>query len=51
LALVLYATTWTLPGGGAEGEKPAYVGEFWQYYRSDLHYLRLDVMREIKKAV
>jgi len=51
LAVVLYATTWTLPGGGAEGEKPAYLGEFWQYYRSDLHYLRLDVMREIKKAV
>jgi hypothetical protein len=51
LALVLYATTWTLPGGGAQGEKPAYLGEFWQYYRSDLHYLRLDVMREIKKAV
>lgn len=51
LAVVLYATTWTLPGGGAEGEKPAYLGEFWQAYRSDLHYLRLDVMREIKKAV
>jgi hypothetical protein len=51
LALVLYATTWTLPGGGAEGEKPAYLGEFWQAYRSDLHYMRLDVMKEIKKVV
>jgi hypothetical protein len=51
VALVLYATTWTLPGGAAEGEKPAYLGEFWQYYRSDLHYMRLDVMKEIKKVV
>lgn len=51
LALFLYATAWTLPGVGNEGETPGYLAVFWPLYRSDLHQLRLTIVQDVKKVV
>lgn len=51
LALLLYATTWTLPGVGTGGETPGYVPLVWPTYRNALHQFRVTVIGGIRKIV
>ena len=49
LALIVYATTWTLPAWGYDRENPGYLPVVWPTYRNSLHHFRLAVAEEIRR--
>jgi hypothetical protein len=51
VAVFVYATVWTLPGVGNEGERPGYVAIVWPLYRSGLHELRVTVVKGVRRAI